>query len=421
MKVNKKVRPVSKTNRDVLQEALKREISYSLLFGYRVHQEDLERLLAIAKVEVLPTVAFVVRLGSDPFSFELNQIIREQRDKMFYTLESVLKQEQDTFLGRLGRHNILMVMVSEREIAVLLPISGLGNREEILCNSKSYGEHIRVQLEQALGYTIQIGIGRYCDDFRLLTASYTDACRAIAYSFYETSGAMIHIDDIEKVRDNGIKIPFIQYESLLLDSLRKGHWEQFHQISRKLMADVAKGKSTSPDILKVRMLELSTILTRSVIDIGGDTEKILDFKVRMGDEIQKIQAVTELKNWLRDVFEEISGFAQEKQRNMAAVAVTQAKQYIYMNYAKPISLNQLAKHVLLSPYYLSHAFSEHCGESMSEYLKKVRVTRAQILLRTTNKTVADIAMSVGYLDPNYFTRVFKSFTGKSPQQYRKNK
>ena len=73
----------------------------------------------------------------------------------------------------------------------------------------------------------------------------------------------------------------------------------------------------------------------------------------------------------------------------------------------------------LSKQRFSHLFKEQLGKAPMTYLKELRLTTAARKLLVTNDNISDIAYSVGYEDPNYFTREFKHAFGYTPNQYRK--
>jgi AraC-like DNA-binding protein len=98
--------------------------------------------------------------------------------------------------------------------------------------------------------------------------------------------------------------------------------------------------------------------------------------------------------------------------------VNLAVQYLLTNYANDISLNMLAQVAHLSPMYLTHRFTQQMGVSPMRYLKQLRVEAARQLLVTTDLPVNEIAHRVGYADPLYFRRVFKSITGHTPTSLR---
>lgn len=95
-------------------------------------------------------------------------------------------------------------------------------------------------------------------------------------------------------------------------------------------------------------------------------------------------------------------------------------QYIRANYAKDISLDGLAKIACVSKTRLVHVFSSRVGMSPFAYLRKVRLEIAKRMLTMDSAPIHEIAIQVGYPDPLYFSRAFKSAYGCSPRAYREN-
>ncbi len=93
-------------------------------------------------------------------------------------------------------------------------------------------------------------------------------------------------------------------------------------------------------------------------------------------------------------------------------------EYLQANYSRPISLNQIAKEVCVSPNYLSTKLKEETGKTYITHLTECRISHAKELLEKTNLTAKTIGKRVGYPDAIYFTRVFKKQTGMTPAEYR---
>ena len=83
-----------------------------------------------------------------------------------------------------------------------------------------------------------------------------------------------------------------------------------------------------------------------------------------------------------------------------------------------ISLDQLARSVNLSPWWLCHLFKTETGLSPLQYLKALRMNHAKTLLETTFLSVKQIMNEVGLSDPSHFVRDFKSTYGTSPATFR---
>lgn len=95
--------------------------------------------------------------------------------------------------------------------------------------------------------------------------------------------------------------------------------------------------------------------------------------------------------------------------------------YIKNHYFESLSLEGMAEHFFISPFYLSRLFKKNTGFTVFEYIQSIRIIEAQRLLIETKLKIVDIASAVGYANVSNFGKVFKQLTGKSPLTYRKTK
>lgn len=91
------------------------------------------------------------------------------------------------------------------------------------------------------------------------------------------------------------------------------------------------------------------------------------------------------------------------------------------NYSQEMGLPLLAKHVGMSDSHLSRLFSKEVGMSVSQYVAALRCEEAASLLKGSDLPIWEIAAYVGYLDSNYFVKVFKKQYGMTPSEYRAKK
>ncbi len=95
----------------------------------------------------------------------------------------------------------------------------------------------------------------------------------------------------------------------------------------------------------------------------------------------------------------------------------QALRYIQYNFSSNIQVNHIASYVGISRSQLYRAFMEKFELSPHEYLKRYRINEACTLLHRAGLTVSEVAGSVGFSDPLYFSRVFKEVKGMTPTAY----
>ena len=109
----------------------------------------------------------------------------------------------------------------------------------------------------------------------------------------------------------------------------------------------------------------------------------------------------------------------------SANACTDARMIEIINYVQAnyidITLDDLAENFFLSKPYLSKYIKEKSGMTFGDLVKKIRMKKAKALLKSSNMTVENIAMSVGYQNVEHFNRLFKKAYDMTPMQFRNQK
>ena len=95
------------------------------------------------------------------------------------------------------------------------------------------------------------------------------------------------------------------------------------------------------------------------------------------------------------------------------------RSYIEENYASLLTRESVAQAFYISPNYLSHLFQKVGSVGFNEYLTKTRLEHARQLLKGYDLKIKDIATRCGFTDSNYFCRLFRKHTERSPSEYRR--
>ena len=94
--------------------------------------------------------------------------------------------------------------------------------------------------------------------------------------------------------------------------------------------------------------------------------------------------------------------------------------HIHKHYSEALDLDTLASQAHVSLSQLERRFLQLLGTSPGEYVLRVRISAGRELLETTDRTIADIALTVGFYDHSHFTRTFRRLMSCSPKQYREH-
>lgn len=94
------------------------------------------------------------------------------------------------------------------------------------------------------------------------------------------------------------------------------------------------------------------------------------------------------------------------------------KDHLEQHYQEPLTRESVAEHFYVSPNYLSQLFQKEGQIKFNEYLNHIRLDRAKFLLLAYDMKVKEVAHRCGFRDSNYFCRVFRNQTERSPSEYR---
>lgn len=100
--------------------------------------------------------------------------------------------------------------------------------------------------------------------------------------------------------------------------------------------------------------------------------------------------------------------------------IGEAINYIEENITEEITMKNIAKKVLMSPFYFQKGFATLCGFTVGEYIRQRRLTLSGRELVSIDEKIIDIALKYGYTSPDSFTRAFTRFHGVTPTSVRKD-
>lgn len=135
-------------------------------------------------------------------------------------------------------------------------------------------------------------------------------------------------------------------------------------------------------------------------------------------ELLEIDTLEEIESWMIHFFESSLVVAGEVKELSKRTEVLDACQYVSLHLTRRITLDEVAEHLFMNPSYFSRLFKKETGETFIEYVNRVKVDRAKELLDQTNLSVAKIGETLGYDNHSYFIKMFKTVAGITPQEYR---
>ncbi len=197
-------------------------------------------------------------------------------------------------------------------------------------------------------------------------------------------------------------------------------------LNLRFMPGVLLSEGGDLELLKIFFARSQSFQNR--IDPNNPQTQILHSKiVEIANELERKQdGYTVLARYLlfsafvsliRD-YDYIDRSAAYPMHNNAIESIARATIYINENLCDPITLDEIAGQVAMTPTYFSTVFKKINGISPWQYITIKRVEEAIRLLKTTDTKVLDIALQCGFGSSSNFYKEFISITGKKPKAYR---
>lgn len=93
-------------------------------------------------------------------------------------------------------------------------------------------------------------------------------------------------------------------------------------------------------------------------------------------------------------------------------------EYMQEHFCEQLTLSDVAEHIYTNPTYLSRVIKQETGMGFTELLTRMRIEEAKKMLKNPAYKINEISAKVGYINPRYFTYIFKKYTGSTPYNFR---
>ena len=235
------------------------------------------------------------------------------------------------------------------------------------------------------------------------------------------AGQVINVSDTAQVSAN-----VIQRNSLFGEEFKNKMLQSSPNDADKLIDEVLN--STPRDRINSRVIRYNALisLVRIIVDITSKANPNMDKKdiaAQLSSQYALLASSENEESFVHTAKELVRQAMTENPEESGDIrnrhVINRAEQYVKENFCDPnISLISVANHVAMSSAYFSTVFSQTTGRSFITYLTTLRVEKAKELLTTTNMKLSDIALEIGYNEPNYFSHVFRKSVGMTPKEYR---
>jgi two-component system, response regulator YesN len=258
----------------------------------------------------------------------------------------------------------------------------------------------------------------------LISLSYKDSITALQYKFYTGNNSIINITDINNIADisANIETPYTSdiYKAgnQLISHMKLGDIKRVADMIDEIFNTFGTSSITSVAYIKNLCIEIIANASWAFYELDENMDKVFGNRSTIINTIYETENVFDLRDYMSKIFLEVTGYFAKKYGLKNKKVVERIKEIIHERFRENIGATNISKDIFLTPNYICLIFKQETGETITDYITKVRIKKAKELLKTTDLKIMEIAGMVGYENSHYFSTVFKKTTGIFPQKYR---
>ncbi|WNQ12899.1 response regulator [Paenibacillus aurantius] len=323
------------------------------------------------------------------------------------------------------KHNILKLLNDQEPFVDTRHIAGFLNDNclALVINSVNYREAKCKEVAESLlnllqeakpdAYSLSIGCSHPSLSPNEFSHLYKTSLEAAKKQFYFDPNKVFFANSVTGTNYDIDKSAYTRFKKML----RNGSVDDAVQLIRLTTEEIAR--TGDPDTNKIRNLYFNFLRILFEVTMQWDAAESGDDKemIYMWREIDTLVSLKELAQFLISNIKLV--FPNSDNKASAVEKIDEIKKYIAVNYSSnQLSIHNIAQHTFLSHTYLCAYFKKSTGRTLNEYITELRIEKAKELLRDRNHKLYEITNEIGLTDTNYFSTLFKRYTGLTPSEYR---
>jgi len=203
----------------------------------------------------------------------------------------------------------------------------------------------------------------------------------------------------------------------LIHLLESKQWEAARRKIADVFAELEKAKVTREHLYEVFLSVTNAFMYlahKQGIFIAEIDQAGMDFLL----DQRLAHSIGTLRAWSLGMLDKLQKELSAGEKHTKSYIVKRVQEIVSGGLGEDVSVKSIADRVYLHPVYLSKIYKAETGESLGDYIIRMRMERAHYLLKNTHKKIYEITSELGYQNPQYFSKMFKKFFGMTPNEFR---
>lgn len=276
---------------------------------------------------------------------------------------------------------------------------------------------IKDNLLKYLQLSVTIGVGKTVQKLNKVYQSYSMAFEAVSQKLFLGKNKVITIDNLQTDHENEYRFDTMKLEKFSA-VVKAADEEKLIALTEEVFCELANARKVNIKYCQNLCLQFILLASRLMIEMEIRTEVLEMDESILWEQVFKQETVEDMKRLIIHYFVKVCRYINDKRSKKSRNVIQQIKDIIHARYKENLTVNDIANEVYLTSTYVCLIFKQETGETINDYITKLRIEKAKELLKDSRNKLYDICYAVGYSDPSYFSKLFKKYTGLSPTEYR---
>ncbi len=335
------------------------------------------------------------------------------------TVKLVLQGMVNEFIQQYNDLNMIYVVEIEGMLACLLNFSKSAN-DKVKLVIAQIAEDIKSCLKKQYQVSVTIAVSDVHDGLQKINSAYYETIHIMEYRVLLGKSRIISFDEVQKLEQKDYKYQgFFVQEQKFMNFIKQNDYKSAGIVIDEVFSNYLTAHSIhSLEILKCRMFGLINVMFDAMAEISIVCEDKFLQGLNIVNKLTGSETVQELKNHLCDILSRIDDYIGDKKLEKNINIEGYVMDFVKENYADiDLNVSMIADRLQMNVQYLSKHFKKNTGIGLLDYIHKIRIKKAKVLMMQKNSTVKDVAEKVGYNNSIAFIRVFKKYEGVTPGKY----
>jgi two-component system, response regulator YesN len=292
---------------------------------------------------------------------------------------------------------------------------GLDAERELL----ELGSEMQRILEEKFNIYLSISVSDIHQSLEAIPTAYSEAMEALEYRNVDDNKKIYSYREVTKYSPNSYDFSKLS-EQQLVNFIKTGNYPDAKKVVDEIFSEYLSNKSCSMKIVKFLSFDLINAVLKAMMSISTDSQNYFFSELSPLDKIQKCETLKDIKAQITSTVHDACDYVDRKKRSHNDIMKDNLVQFIHINYSDMnLNVHMVANKFEMNPVYISRFAKEQLGDSLLDYINKVRLEKAKQLMKSGRLSAADIAIKTGYCNISTFIRVFKKYEGMTPGQFKK--